>query len=138
MDNRNKKNHFPPANTISVWFETHRYIGYIKNVLQWQSCLIQYIIQRSTVFYAKVGSVFQELIIQADIYNLRILNIEWSCFKIDRNPVDKVPLMRFKKFRMNFDIDKEVNIKHKLPTLEKKSILVSIIKPKIINKHLNF
>lgn len=138
MDNRNKKNHFPPANTISVWFETHRYIGCIKNVLQWQSCLIQYIIQRSTVFYAKVGSVFQELIIQADIYNLRILNIEWSCFKIDRNPVDKVPLMRFKKFRMNFDIDKEVNIKHKLPTLEKKSILVSIIKPKIINKHLNF
>ena len=61
-----------------------------------------------------------------------------SSFKMDRNPVDIVPLMRFKKFRMNFDIDKEVNIKHKLPTLEEKSILVRIIKPKIINKHLNF
>lgn len=46
--------------------------------------------------------------------------------------------MRFKKFRMNFDIDKEVNIKHKLPTLEENCILMSFIKPKIINKHLNF
>lgn len=36
--------------------------------------------KESTVFYAMVSSVFQELIIQADIYNLRNLNTEWKQF----------------------------------------------------------